>query len=89
MTTPRPAIFRARERGLTLTNPLRLPAHRVSGCRCLLVIVALALGSGCDQDSVRGAGSIDIPKGSLQRYSYSKKTPAPKHDARRHQNPGR
>lgn len=68
---------------------MRLPAHRVSGRMCLLAIVALALGSGCDQDSVRGAGSIDIPKESLQRYSYSKTPPTPKHDTRRHQNPGR
>jgi hypothetical protein len=70
------------------TYPMTLRVLCVSGRGCLLLLV-LGFGSGCEGDSPRGAGSIDIPKESLQRYTYSKTTPAPNLGAGRPRSPVR
>ena len=52
------------------------PVQRIVCSMKILLVASLVFTSGCDDESVRGAGSIDIPKESLKRYDYSKPTPA-------------
>ncbi|WP_435005324.1 hypothetical protein P12x_003221 [Tundrisphaera lichenicola] len=53
----------------------------------LLCSSFLLAASGCGDDTVRGAGSIDIPKASMKSYIPTKEAPigklkpAPIHDA--------
>jgi hypothetical protein len=57
---------------------MKFSVKRVRLQMLVLLCVSIIFGFGCDDGTVRGAGSIDVPKDKLKTYPRGKVSPARK-----------